>query len=260
MRFRLLVLLPGIILPCWAQSVQRPTLEVFDSYARQTEAVLGQRWDGKLPFLSLQEHPADQTAVLNGQLWIQPGSTSNPLSVYDGLVHDWVGAVFIPNMKVSKVVEIMQNFDRHSQIYPEVKRSQLISRQGGDIKGYWRLERKESVVTAVLDVTQEAHWREIAPGKWICRAYAKDVSEVQDPGTPEEKVLPVGQGRGFLWRLYAYWSVEPKNGGVLAECRTLSLSRDVPAVLSWMVKPFVQSFPRDSLASTLEHTREAAEK
>jgi hypothetical protein len=31
-------------------------------------------------------------------------------------------------------------------------------------------------------------------------------------------------------------------------------------MLSWAIKPFVQSLPRESLAGTLQHTREAALK
>ena len=250
-------------LPRSAQSkdtLQPQTVALFDAYARNVEATLKQRWAGKLSLLSLDEHPDARAAVLRGNLWIESGSPQSPIPVQDGLIHDWIGAVFIPNIEMAKVVAILQDFDHHSQIYPEVKRSHLISRKDGDIKGYWRLVRTQSVVTAVLDVTQEAHWMELAPGKVICRAYTRDISEVEHADTPEEEILPPGQGRGYMWRLYAYWSLKSVNGGVLAECRTASLSNDIPAMLSWIIKPFVQSLPRDSLAGTLEHTRDAAEK
>ena len=57
-----------------------------------------------------------------------------------------------------------------------------------------------------------------------------------------------------------YWSLETANGGVLAECRTLSLSRDIPNAVAWIMKPFVQSLPRESLTSILQQTRIAATK
>jgi hypothetical protein len=72
--------------------------------------------------------------------------------------------------------------------------------------------------------------------------------------------MPPNEGTGFLWQLYAYWSLETVNHGVLAECRTLSLSRNIPLALGWAIKPFTQSLPRASLASTLRNTRAAAEK
>jgi hypothetical protein len=250
-------------LPCAAQfmtSLQPETVQAFEAYVKHVEADLDQRWSGKQPFLSVDGNPSERAKVLAGDFWIHPGNPQTPISIHDGLIHDWVGAIFIPHVTMQKVLDVLQNFDRHQQVYTEVKRSKLLKRDGNDITGFWRLERKQSVVTVVLDVTQEVHWKEVAPGKWRCRAYTINISEVQRAGTPQEKILPPGQGRGFLWRLDAYWSLEATNGGVLAECRTLSLSRDIPAVLAWAIKPFLQTVPRDSLAGTLRHTRDAAEQ
>lgn len=250
-------------LPCAAQfmtSLQPETVQEFEAYVKRVEAELDQRWSGKQPFLSVDGNASERAKVLARDLWIHPGNPQNPISIRGGSVHDWVSAVFIPHVSMQKVLDILQNFDRHHQVYTEIKSSKLLKRNGNDITGFWRLERKQSGVTVVLDVTQEAHWKEIAPGKWICRAHTTSISEVQHAGTPQEKILPPGQGRGFLWRLYAYWSLESNEGGVLAECRTLSLSRDIPAVLAWAIKPFLQTIPRESLAGTLRHTRDAAEQ
>ncbi len=73
-----------------------------------------------------------------------------------------------------------------------------------------------------------------------------------------ERKYARGEGTGFLWRLYAYWSLQAVNEGVLAENRSLSLSRDIPLAIAWMVKPFVQDVPRQSLESTLKNTRRVA--
>ena len=43
-----------------------------------------------------------------------------------------------------------------------------------------------------------------------------------------------------------------------AECRTVSLSRSIPFALRFVVRPFVESMPRESLVSTLEGVRKAA--
>ncbi len=241
-------------------TLQPRTVVEFDQYAAKVEQQLSNRWHGERPFLSIEDNPSEHEQVLRGDLVIRPGTPANPVAISNGLIHDWTGAIFMPNTTVTKVLAILQDFDRHSQIYPEIISSHLLRREGNDLWGYWRLQRKDQVVPVVLDVNEEAHYREAGPGKWICRAYAKDISEVENPGTPREKKWPAGQGTGFLWRLYAYWSIEAANGGVLAECRTLSLSRSIPAALSWAIKPFVQTLPRESLASTLRNTRAAAAK
>jgi hypothetical protein len=259
MRLRLCLLLVVAALPCAAQfstSLQPRTVTEFQAYAQRVESQLQERWSGKKSFLSLDDHPAELASVMHGQLWIAPGNSNNPVPVYDGLIHDWVGAVFIPKADLAKVLDVLQNFDRHQQIYPEVKRSKLISRQGDEITGYWRIERKQALAV-VLDVTQTVRWQQIAPGKWVARAYTNDIREVENPGSPNERDLPPGQGNGFLWRLYAYWSLEATGFGVLGECRSLSLSRSIPGALSWIIKPFIQSLPRDTLTNTLEHTRAA---
>jgi hypothetical protein len=45
---------------------------------------------------------------------------------------------------------------------------------------------------------------------------------------------------------------------VVVECETLSLSRGVPAAVRWIVGPYLDSVPRESLESTLLPIREAA--
>jgi hypothetical protein len=231
------------------------TAAAFESYVKSAELELDARWSGRAPSLSLNVSPEDSQRLLNGELLIRPTSSPNPKAVPDGLIHDWVGALYIPDTGIDKVLAVLQDFDRHSKIYPEISRSHLVSRQGNDIIGYWRLERKQPFVPAVFDVQDEAHYKQLAPGKWICRAYANDIREVQDAGSAKEKDNPSGEGLGLLWRFNAFWSLEASGNGVLAECRTISLSRSIPDGMGWIIKPFIQNVPRESLASTLQNTR-----
>ena len=238
-------------------TVKPRTVEEFEQYARKVEQDYSARWEGQRAFLLADENPSEREKVLAGDLLIRPGVQPNPAEISDGLIHDWIGTVFFHNATVTDVLAVLQDFNRHRQIYPEIINSRLVRRNGNDLTGYWRVERRDSLITVVLDVEQEAHWREVSSGKWACRAYAKNISEIEDAGTPREKKLPVGEGRGFLWQLYAYWGLEATGGGVLGECRTLSLSRSVPPAVAWAATPFLQRVPRDSLANTLRLTRAA---
>jgi hypothetical protein len=247
--------------PAFAQfqtTLQPSTANEFSLYAKRVESQLKLRWGGRQPFLAIDETPADRAKVLRGELLIRAGSTPNPVSISKGLIHDWLGDVFIPNTTVNNVLAILQDFDRHREIYPEIVQSKLLRRKGEDLTGYWRLHQKSPLLPVALDVIQDAHYQEIAPDKWICRAYANDISEIDNPGATREKKLPAGQGEGFLWRLYAYWSLEGTGDGVMAESRSLTLSRDIPLALVWAIKPLIQSVPRESLESTLRNTRTAA--
>jgi len=231
------------------------TAGAFEVYVKSVEQELAGRWSGRAPFLSLNVSAEDQKKLLKGDLIIRPAATPNPGEVPAGLIHDWVGALYIPSTSIDKVTAVLQDFDRHSKIYPEIIRSRLISRQGNDMVGYWRVERKQQFVPAVFDVTDEAHYQEIAPDKWICRSYANDIREVLDAGSAKEKDSSPGEGLGLLWRINAFWSLQASGSGVLAECRTISLSRNVPNGMGWIIKPFIQNVPRESLTSTLQNTR-----
>jgi len=239
--------------------LQPSTVEEFSVYAKKVEQQLQLRWEGRQPFLAVDQAASDRTKVLHGELLIRSGSKTNPVTISRGLVHDWLGDVFIPNVPMNKVLAVLQNFDRHREIYPEIIQSKLVRRNGDDLTGYWRLRQQSPLIPVALDVIQDAHYRQIAPDKWICRAYANDISEVDNPGTHEKK-LPPNEGDGLLWRLYAYWSLEATEGGVLAESRSLSLSRDIPFALTWAIKPLLQNVPRESLESTLRNTRSASTK
>jgi hypothetical protein len=41
------------------------------------------------------------------------------------------------------------------------------------------------------------------------------------------------------------------------EVRSISLTRDVPAGLGWVVKPLVRDMPRESLEAVMEATKKA---
>jgi hypothetical protein len=232
------------------------TVTGFEHYAATVESSLNQRWQGKKNFLYIEDDPETKKAVLGGDLFVKQ-MTNGPVEVKDGLIHDWLGAVFIPNTAMQRVLNILQNFDNHKNIYPEVADSRTIRRSGNEITGYWRLQQK-GLVPVVLNVEQDAHYEQVSPGKWKCQAYARKITEVDTGLFTHGRKFLLGKGHGYLWRLYSYWSLETFHGGVLAECRTLSLSRDIPPGLSWAVGPYVQKAPQDSITSTLKHTRMAA--
>jgi hypothetical protein len=233
------------------------TVGEFQAYVRITEAGLEERWNGRRAFLLSDEKPEWHEKLLKGEVIIEDGSSPNPRSIDDGLIHDWWGAVFVSNKNISEVLRVLQDFAHHPDWYPQIKRSRLIRHVDNDFTGYWRLEEKGQALPAVFDLTQTAHYKNVAKDKWICVSHADDIRAVDDAGSKHEHVNPPGEGMGLMWKLYSYWSLQQVSGGVVAECRTVSLSRGVPGALAWMVRPFVRTVPRDSLESTLRNTRKA---
>lgn len=229
------------------------TVTEFSDYASHVEADLRARWSGKGNFLQIDDDAEARQKVLKGELWVKTESRPGPVAISHGLIHDWYGAVFIPNTRVEHVLSVLEDFDRHSSIYPQVVKSHLIKRSGHDVTGYWRIEEKGQMLPAMFDMTQTAHYQEVVPGKWFGIAHADDVQAVQN-----SKILPAGEGMGLMWKFYSYWTLEQTGNGVLAECRSVSLSRGVPSTVAWMIRPLLNTIPRDSMDSTLRNTRKAS--
>jgi hypothetical protein len=233
------------------------TSAAFDQYIAAAEPkILEQaKMNRPLPMLG-DEHRAK---VRRGELAMRGVSPQNGHGVADGLIHDWVGGVFIPGVTLEKVAAILQDFDRHEQWYPEIIDSKLLKRDGPAATGSWVM-RKKKVITVVLRANLDSTHQPVSAEHAYIVSRSQPVAEIRDHGSTKQSEYPAGQGHGFLWRFNGYWSLHEADGGVYAECRVISLSRDVPSGLGWIVNPFVRSMPRESIETTLRKTREAAAK
>jgi hypothetical protein len=240
-----------------AVHLKQQTLNSFSAYIRDTEAAMEQILGNGSPFLWSDVNTKRAQRVRGGEVAAQFWSGQGPVKVRDGLIHDWIGASFIPGTTVEEVLALVQDYDNHEKIYkPEVIASRLISRRDNEFQIYLRLLKKK-IVTVVLDTDHEVHYRSLDRLRWVCRSHTTRISEVEHAGSPKEKVLPPDTGAGFLWRLYSYWRFHEREDGTFVECRAISLTRDVPAGLGWIIEPIIQKLPRESLINTLEATRHA---
>ena len=237
--------------------LKQKTQEAFDAYIRDAEAAMEQSLHGGGSFLWSDVDSERARQVRGGQVVAQFWSGKGPVKVPDGLIHDWIGAALMPGATVEDVLTLVQNYDNHENIYkPEVVASRLIRHHGNDFKIYLRLLKKK-VITVVLDTYHDVQYRSLEGKRWLCRSYTTEIAEVENAGSLRERVLPADTGHGFLWRLYSYWRFQEREGDVCVECRAISLTRDVPLGLGWIIGPIIQELPKQSLVSTLEATRKA---
>jgi hypothetical protein len=237
--------------------LKEQTRESFSAYIRDAEAAMEQTLGGSRSFLWSDTSSERAQQVRAGQVLAQFWSGQGPVKVPNGLIHDWIGAVLIPGTTIEDTLALVQDYDNHKNIYqPEVIASRLMSRHGNDFRIYLRLLKKK-IVTVVLDTDHDVHYQSLDRRRWLCRSYTTRIAEVEYAGSQKESVLPPDTGHGFLWRLYSYWRFHEKKAGVHVECRAISLTRDVPFGLGWMIEPIVQKLPQESLINTLEATRQA---
>ncbi|MBI3475614.1 MAG: hypothetical protein HY010_07760 [Acidobacteria bacterium] len=238
-------------------TLQQQTRESFNSYIRDAEMEMEQILNGGGPFLWSDAIAKRTEAVRRGEVLAQFWSGKGPVKVPSGLIHDWIGAALIPGTNIEDTIALVQDYNNHQNIYqPEVIASKLISRHGDEFQIYLRLLKKK-ILTVVLDTDHDVHYRALDKKRWLCRSYTTRIAEVEDAGRPTERVMLPDTGFGFLWRLYSYWQFEESGAGVSIECRAISLTRDLPFGLGWIIEPIVQTLPKESLMRTLEATRQA---
>src|SRR4029077_5044654 len=99
----------------------------------------------------------------------------------------WEGMIFIPGVKLDQVLEVLRDYNKHSQYYaPDVESAQLASRDGDHFRVYVRFRRKK-VVTVVLNTEQDVMYYRDSPTREHSRSSAVRIREVANPGTKEEK-------------------------------------------------------------------------
>jgi hypothetical protein len=246
-----------------AAELQPQTAAAFDRYVRASEQRIAEEVEDPARFLWLdtqtQAARENQLAALRrGELVIERLTTRDggrAIDVPDGLVHHWLGVVFVPGATLERAVRLLQAYDRHAQIYhPAVADSRLVSRSGERFRLFLRFQMTK-VITVVVNSDHEAQFTQPAPNRVYSRIVSTRIAEVEDPGTSREREKPVGQDGGYLWRLNSYWRFLERDGGTYLQCESISLTRGIPLGFGWLVGPFVTSIPRESLTFTLETTR-----
>jgi hypothetical protein len=168
--------------------------------------------------------------------------------------------MFIPQATIQKVKAVLQDYDRYRQFYkPEVIESKQLAHHGDEYDIFLRLLKRQAWVTAVLNSEYHVHFTQPDPRHMLVVSRSTRIGEVVDPNRSLTEEEPAGRDSGFLWRLNSFWRFEEADGGVYAECRAISLSRDLPPGLGWMIKGFVSKFPKESMQNTLRGTKAAVE-
>jgi len=213
------------------------------------------------PFLMIDApRRADERRRLGaGELVTAAGETRDAdgaaIDVPNGLVHDWRGDVLIPGAKVD---EILARLERQA---PPAPPNEVLSARIVDAGPGWnRLAltlRRQKVISVFYATEHMVTFRKLQPGRATSRSVATSITELADYGTSAQKSVAPGQDHGFLWRWNAYWRFEETPAGVIAECESISLSRDVPGVIRFIAGPIIRDTARESMTGALEALRAA---
>ncbi len=261
-----LCLATGLSTQLSAAELKPQTRRAFDRYL----ALVDQRIQAKSagPFLWAKALPAPQRDAVLQRLKLGEVVTEKllerengrELSAPDGLIHHWIATVFIPGADLQQTLTLLQDYDHHKDVYKsEVVDSKLLRRDGNRFRAYLRFYKKK-VIGVTLNTEHAAEYVTVNPKQAYSNSHTTKIAEVENAGEKDEREKPIGKDNGFLWALNSYWRIEEAVGGVYVQCEAVSLTRDVPAFISWIVKPFITEVPRESLYNTLHSTRVALQQ
>ncbi len=250
----------------FAAELKPKSIETFDRYIRLTEARIDAEIQKSDPFLwvdSLPEAARTQAyeRLRRGEVVIERLRTldnGKRIEDDDSIIHHWIGTVFVPGATPQQTIALAQQYERHAEIYkPDVMKSQILSRNGNDFRIFYRFYKHKAVVTTVHNTEHEVRYIPLDAHHLHTRTWTTRIAQVEDPDKPDGPEKPVGNDSGYMWRMNTYWRYLERDGGTYIQCESISLSRSIPAVIAWLIRPYVESIPRESVTFTLVTTRKA---
>jgi hypothetical protein len=244
-------------------SITHPTSEAFERYVFLTDARNAEELRQGRQFLWVDALPEGRraeaySAMKRGDVVIdrlETRDSGKAIPCPGGLIHHWVGALWIPGATLSQTLALVQAYNQHAEIYsPFELRSRILERNGDDFKVSIRYLRKK-VITVVLDTVFQIQYHAIDATHAWSYGRTQSVREIKNHDTPNESALPEGEDGGYLWGMSTYWRFVERDGGTYVQSESISLTTRVPTGLGWLIEPFIKSVPRESLEDILVDTR-----
>lgn len=233
-----------------------PATAAFSTYVGKVESRLNRQHRSMNGFLASSGSGARTDARLrNGEVIIEHMTPANEADLSGALLHHWRGSAFVRGATVADFERLMKNFSGYPQRFsPQVVQAQVLSPHDGRIPDQFTAMmrvRQHHVITVVMDTNYDVTFGRLDGQHGYSISRSTRISEIGSPGTTHEHALTGGEAHGFLWRQNIYWSYEEREGGLYMQVESISLTRAIPAGLGWIVRPYVESVPRESLEFTL---------
>jgi hypothetical protein len=261
-----LIWLRGLLLLCALASVypsnaaelDEQTLAAWGNYVASAKMRMQDRVAGKSPFLWADEDAMRRRQLESGAIIISPLGNSHPLPVPRGLIHHWVGAVFVPDARIQDLSAVVGDYGRYDEIYrPTLIKAELLDSTDGEQKFSILWVQRVLLVTAAFYTELNSNCVALNSRQGYMNFTTTRVQQIENYGEKDERRLAQDQGSGYLWRLMSFARFEERDGGLYLELEVIGLSKDLPGSLRFLLKPVIEHIPRQALTAKLEQTRQA---
>jgi ABC-type transporter Mla MlaB component len=256
MKFLALLTLLTFPMRSHAATLKPETTAAWDKYVASVEQDQQTRVNPGAHFLRVFEDPKQLEAVRRGEIVAMPAPGGSPRRVSGGLIHHWVGMMFLPGIKLDEALNVSSDIKHYKAIFhPYVVDSKLTSHHGNEDQFVLRLMNKTLFLKLALDAEYVSRGCRIGERRYYSVSTTKHVEEIEKYEQPEEHRNPEGEGLGYIWKMFSISRMEQRDGGTYIELEALALSRDIPMAFRFAVDPVVRRISRNSIVVTLEQTR-----
>jgi hypothetical protein len=244
-----------------AASLHPASTKAWDEYISDTNAQTEQRVARRGTYLWVSEDPDRLKRVRAGETVIAPcGGHEGTRRVPGGLIHHWIGAIFIPDTRMQDVLQVVRNYPHYPDLYqPSVIAAKVISRHESKDRFSTVLVNHSVLLKSAFETTFASDYFHLDERHVYSKTWSTRIQEIEDYGSPSQRSLPEGEGSGIMWRLYSITRYAEADGGVYIEVEALGLTRDVPASLRWLIDPIIRRLSRSALTLSLRQTEKASQ-
>jgi hypothetical protein len=252
------LILLATVLTAQATELKLETVKAWQEYIRSANARMQERLRPGGHFLKVDENPDWISDVRRGEIHVSRGGLQGVTKVPSGLIHDWFGAVFIEGTTLNQVLSVVRDYDQYKRFYqPTVADSKTLLTDGLEDQFSMILVNKSLLVQSALTGDYKCFYVGVNDRRWYSVTESTRIQEIENHGTPSQRMLDEGEGNGLMWRLFSITRFEERDGGVYIELEAIALSRDIPVSLRWMVEPIVRRVSKSSLTMSLRQTEDA---
>jgi len=241
-----------------AADLKPETIQAWNDYVRAAEERNLEHVSQETPFLAIDALPGEAAKLRQGDVIASPAAPNVPVKVPAGLIHDWTGAIFIPNAALRDVLQVVRDYAQYKTVYhPNVVSAEPLETAEWEDRFSMVVMNKSFFAKRALDSDYHSTFTRLDDQRWYSVSETTRVQEIAEYGGPSPHMLPQDHGTGIIWRLYSTARYQERNGGVYVELEAIALSRDIPGALRWLVEPIVRRVSRSSLAVSLQETADA---
>jgi len=199
----LLLIVLGLTASSGAAELKQKTVEAFEDYIAATELRMTSDLANQNGFLWLDGLPEQRRGMVYDRLRrgnivvkrLETRRAGKHIIIPDGLVHHWIGVVFVPGVTLPQAVAVLRDYSHHDEIYKsEIERSTVLNGNGNNFRVRLRIHHT-SIVSAVYNADVEIQYFPVSSTREWSRSRSIRIAEVENVGRSEEHGLHRVGGR-----------------------------------------------------------------